>query len=77
MFKMLDITSVTIGGTCRTRADEVETAYFNASYSKNGNLSVSKSIVNKDAYENNKEQIESDFAEFEKKSVQYINSMDL
>lgn len=74
---MLNITSINIGGTCKSQNDEIEVAYFNASYSKSGNLSVNKTVVNKDAYDNNKEQIESDFAEFEKKAVQYINSMDL
>lgn len=74
---MLDITSVNIGGTCKTQPDEIEVAYFNASYSKNGNLSVNKTIINKDVYDNSKEQIESDFADFEQKAVKYFNSINI
>ena len=66
---MLNLTNYSISGN--SNIDGMDVAYFNASYSKNGNFSVNMSVNDKKTYESNKVQVDADFEEFKSKADEY------
>lgn len=67
---MLKMGSINISAT--SRINEVDVAYFNASFSDNngGNYTISKNIANISVYEENKIECDTDYTEFEQKAME-------
>ena len=69
---MVNTTNYSIDGTSNINGMDI--AYFNAS-SSGENFVVAKNIVNKEIYEEHKEQCEADFKEFEQKAMECFEGM--
>lgn len=67
---MLKTGSINISAT--SRINDMDVAYFNASFSGSGggNYTISKNIANISAYEENKMECDADYAEFEQKATE-------
>lgn len=68
---MLKEGNINISAT--SRVDDINIAYFNASFSgdQSGSYTVSKNIVNSSLYAENQETCELDYEEFEKKAMEF------
>ena len=58
--------NVTISGTVTTENGKEQIMYLNGSVSENGNVTISKTINNKELYVANKTMCKEDYSEFEK-----------
>lgn len=67
---MMKMGSINISAT--SRINDMDVAYFSASFFDNngGNYTISKNIANISAYEENKMECDSDYAEFEQKATE-------
>lgn len=67
---MLKMGSINISAT--SRINDTDVAYFSASFSDNngGNYTVSKSISNISAYNENQSECDADYTEFEQKAME-------
>lgn len=69
---MLKMTNFNISGA--SVAGGKEAAYFSAAFNTGG-FTVSKNVTDKEHYENNAEECETDYKEFEEKAMQYAKSI--
>lgn len=69
---MLNTLTVNISGN--SRINDADIVYFNASFSGDGNFSFSQSVMVKEQYEANKDQVAEDFASFKDKVRAYMDN---
>lgn len=70
---MLETTkTLTLNGESKveTEGEMIVAAFMNATISGNGQITISKSIANTDAYNTNKETVQADMIEFEEKAYE-------
>lgn len=72
---MLNMTGYSINANSYIEGNDV--AYFNANYSRGGNFSINMNVNNKNAYDENKIQVDSDFEQFKNKVDEYAKSFNL